>query len=77
VLRAHGLPRRPAEAPLEYLDRVLRELGGQAASVDRLTVLFERAAFSRHEVGPEMRDEAVAAFHGLRDNLAATARDGA
>ena len=31
VLRAQGLPRHPAEAPLEYLDRVLRELGGRAA----------------------------------------------
>ncbi len=69
VLRAHGLPRRPAEAPLEYLDRVLRELGAQAGSVDRLTVLYEDAAFSRHVVGEEMRTEALAAFDGLRRNL--------
>ena len=69
VLRARGLPRDPAEAPLEYLDRVLRELGGQAAAIDRLTTLFEQAAFSRHDVGPAMRDEAVAAFHALRAGL--------
>ena len=73
VLSAHGLPRDPAEAPLEYLDRVLRELGGQARDVDRLTELFEQAAFSKHEVGPAMRDEAVAAFHALRDSLSAAA----
>jgi hypothetical protein len=71
VLREHGLPRRPAEAPLEYLDRVLRELGARAGAVDRLTELFERAAFSQHAVGTDMRDEAVAVFHGLRDELAA------
>jgi hypothetical protein len=69
VLREHGLPRRPSEAPLEYLDRVLRDLGARAGAVDRLTELFERAAFSQHPVGQEMRDEAVAVFHGLRDEL--------
>ena len=73
VLRAQGLPRHPAEAPLEYLDRVLRELGGQAAAIDRLTTLFEQAAFSKHDVGPDMRDEAVAAFHALRAGLTAPA----
>lgn len=71
VLREHGLPRRPAEAPLEYLDRVLRDLGARAGAVDRLTDLFERAAFSQHEVGTDMSDEAVAVFHGLRDELSA------
>jgi hypothetical protein len=71
VLREHGLPRRPSEAPLEYLDRVLRDLGARAGAVDRLTDLFERAAFSQHAVGQEMRDEAVAVFHGLRDELSA------
>ena len=77
VLSAQGLPRDPAEAPLEYLDRVLRELGGRASEVDRLTELFEQAAFSKHEVGLAMRDEAVAAFHALRDSLVATAGEGA
>jgi hypothetical protein len=71
VLRENGLPRRPSEAPLEYLDRVLRDLGARAGAVDRLTELFERAAFSQHAVGPEMRDEAIAVFLGLRDKLSA------
>ena len=70
VLREHGLPRRPSEAPLEYLDRVLRELGARAGAVDRLTELFERAAFSQHEVGQDMRHEAIAVFHELRHELA-------
>lgn len=71
VLREHGLPRRPAEAPLEYLDRVLRGLGAQAGAVDRLTELFEHAAFSTHAVDSGMRAEAVGAFHGLRESFAA------
>jgi hypothetical protein len=71
VLNAHGLPRQPAEAPLEYLDRVLRELGAQAGTVDRLTVLYENAAFSTHLVGEPMRAEALAAFDGLRRSLSA------
>jgi hypothetical protein len=70
VLRDHGLPRFRAEAPLEYLDRVLRQLGAQAEAVDRLTRLFEQAAFSVHHVDAAMRAEAVATFHGLRETLA-------
>ena len=69
VLRANGLPRHPAEAPLEYLARVLLDLGAQAGAVDRLIELYERAAFSTAVIGPEMRDEAVAVFHALRDSL--------
>jgi hypothetical protein len=73
VLRQHGLARLPSEAPLEYLDRVLRGLGARAGAVDRLTELFEHAAFSAHDVDGGMRAEAVAAFHGLRDTFAAEA----
>jgi Domain of unknown function (DUF4129) len=73
VLREQGLARLPSEAPLEYLDRVLRGLGARAGAVDRLTELFEHAAFSTHDVDGGMRAEAVAAFHDLRDTLAAEA----
>lgn len=69
VLRARGLPRRPAETPLEYLDRVLRELGGQAVAVDRLTALFEEAKFSRHPIGEPHRHDAIAALEALRAGL--------
>lgn len=65
-----GLPRRPAEAPLEYLSRVLSDLlHASASSVSRLTALFERAKFSRHEIGSELKDEAIDALIAVRDEL--------
>lgn len=70
ALAATGLPRRAAEAPLEYLGRVLRDLlRTSASSVTRLTDLFERAKFSHHAVGPEMKVEAIAALVAVRDEL--------
>ena len=44
----NGIRRRPSDAPLEYLNRVLGELSVSPASVRRLTQLFERAKFSHH-----------------------------
>jgi Domain of unknown function (DUF4129) len=73
ALAAAGLPRRPAEAPLEYLERSLLELETSADAVRRLTDLFEWAKFSSHEPEPEMRDEAVAALAAVRDELRAPA----
>lgn len=73
TLRRSGLPRRPWEAPTEYLDRVLRALGGAAPAVDRLTALFEVARFSDHPVGPEMKRDAIAALTELRSGLAVPA----
>jgi hypothetical protein len=71
VLAWHGLPRSPAEAPLEYLARVLTELSVGARAASRLTDLFERAKFSQHAVGPEMKDEAIDALETVRDDLVA------
>jgi hypothetical protein len=64
-----GLPRSPAEAPYEYLQRSLVELdaGGEAAR--RLTDLFQRAKFSHHEPAESMRDEAIDALVAVRDDL--------
>jgi hypothetical protein len=64
-----GTPRLPSEAPLEYLERALRELDTSADAVRRLTDLFEWAKFSHHEPMPEMRDEAIDALVALRDEL--------
>jgi len=64
-----GLPRRPAEAPFEYLERALEALQASAGSVRRLTALYEWARFSHHEPEPAMRDEAVAALVAVRDEL--------
>jgi Domain of unknown function (DUF4129) len=70
-LAAAGLPRRPAEAPLEYLERALLSLDASADAVRRLTDLFEWARFSHHEPEPAMRDEAVNALVAVRDELRA------
>ena len=69
ALAAAGLPRRPAEAPLEYVERALLELEASADAARRLTDLFEWAKFSQHEPGPEMRDEAIDALVAVRDEL--------
>ncbi|HLX31159.1 MAG TPA: DUF4129 domain-containing protein [Gaiellaceae bacterium] len=71
VLAAAGVPRHPAEAPLEYLERALLSLDTSAVAVRRLTDLFEWARFSQHEPEPAMRDEAVDALVAVRDELRA------
>jgi hypothetical protein len=65
-----GLPRHPAEAPFEYVERALQSLETSAESVRRLTALFEWAKFSQHEPEPGMRDEAIDALVAVRDELA-------
>ncbi len=69
VLAAHRLPRRPAEAPLEYLGRMLDGLSVSPDAAARLTDLFERAKFSQHAVGTAMKDEAISALERVRDDL--------
>jgi len=71
VLAGYRLPRRPAEAPLEYLARMLDDLSVRPEAARRLTNLFERAKFSQHAVGPEMKDEAIDALETVRDDLLA------
>jgi hypothetical protein len=71
VLAAHRLPRRPAEAPLEYLARMLNDLSVSPKAARRLTDLFERAKFSQHAVHTEMKEEAIEALETVRDDLLA------
>jgi hypothetical protein len=71
ALAAAGLPRRPAEAPFEYLERALRALAAGAPSIRRLTELFERAKFSHHPLGSDAKDEAIAALTAVRDEVRA------
>jgi heme/copper-type cytochrome/quinol oxidase subunit 2 len=66
TLGEQGMPRRPTETPLEYLRRVLDELGAGAASARRLTSLFERAKFSRHTIDERMRQDALSDLAELR-----------
>ena len=69
ALAAYGVPRRPAEAPLEYLGRMLAEAEVGPVAVKRLTLLFERARFSQHEVDAVMKDEAIEALETVREDL--------
>jgi Domain of unknown function (DUF4129) len=69
TLASYGLPRRSFEAPLEYLARVLGDLHASSASVQRLTDLFEKARFSRHEIDAPMKEDAIAALTSLRGEL--------
>ena len=71
VLAASDLPRRPAEAPLEYLGRILASLSVSERAVRRLTDLFERAKFSHHALDAEMKEDAIAALERVRDDLLA------
>jgi hypothetical protein len=73
-LAAAGLPRRPAEAPFEYVGRVLAASPVRPAHVHRLTGLFERAKFSRHTIDQAMREDAVAALRAVRSDLAEALR---
>ena len=67
--RGHG--RLAHEAPLEYLGRVLAEAEAPPAPVSRLTALFERAKFSRRDVGLPAKEEAIACLVAIRDDLTA------
>jgi Domain of unknown function (DUF4129) len=69
VLAANGVPRRAAETPDEYLPRVLHELELDPRAVERLTALFTRAKFSRHDVDAAMKEEAISALEHVRDEL--------
>ncbi len=74
TLAGAGFPRAAAEAPLEYLGRVLRDLlHASADAVSKLTALFERAKFSQHDIDTGMKDEAIDALVSVRDELRAAA----
>ena len=68
-LEAIGRPRRPAEAPLEYMARILGDLHVNAGALRRLIDLFEWARFSQHPVGPGMKEEAIEALVQVRAEL--------
>ena len=76
VLAAFGAPRRPFEAPLEYVQRVAPDLEHVPAAsrlLSELTHLYERAKFSPHTIGPEMKEHAIATLQSLRGELLAPA----
>lgn len=69
TLTAHGLGRNRAEAPLEYLARILGALHVRESAVRTLTSLFEHARFSRHEIDSSMKEDAIAALLAIREDL--------
>lgn len=71
ALAAAGHPRIQSDAPGEYLGRVLRDADVAPAAVARLTTLFATAKFSQHDVGEEMRSEAIDALEQVREDLRA------
>jgi hypothetical protein len=73
ALATVGLARRPSDAPREYLTRLEAALGGGRVPAARLTELFERARFSPHPVGEDLRRDAIGALESLRAELEAPA----
>jgi hypothetical protein len=71
ALAAAGLPRDPAEAPEEYLQRILSDVAVTGRAATRLTSLVAWARFSGHDGRPEMKDEAIDTLEQVRDELAA------
>jgi hypothetical protein len=69
TLGAHGLRRNAAEAPFEYLGRILRGLDVRGIAVRTLTDLFEYAKFSPHQIDAAMKEDAIAALLAIRDDL--------
>jgi heme/copper-type cytochrome/quinol oxidase subunit 2 len=69
TLAAYGLPRHPAEAPDEYVARILGDLEVGRRSVERLTGLFARAKFSTHDVDTQTKEEAIDALETVRAEL--------
>jgi hypothetical protein len=66
----HGLARRPSETAIEYLRRVLHEMTARSGAVERLTSLFERAKFSRHDITEPMKQDAISSLREIRESIA-------
>jgi hypothetical protein len=69
TLAAHGVARSPAEAPREYLRRVLVANSATEREATTLTGLFEEARFSEHPIPERLRGIALAALRSLRTRL--------
>jgi uncharacterized protein DUF4129 len=69
TLAKHGFARGRAEAPNEYLANILRGLRVRESAARTLTQLFEYAKFSRHEISPAMKEDAIEALLAIRDDL--------
>jgi hypothetical protein len=64
-----GMPRRPHEAPFEFVGRALGGVRVSPPSAERLATLFERARFSRHPIGAKDKGEALGALREVQREL--------
>jgi membrane protein implicated in regulation of membrane protease activity len=71
ALERCGVGRHGAEAPLEYVARVLLELEVTPEPVHALADLFEQAKFSHHPMDGRMKAEAIEALEAIRAELLA------
>ncbi len=69
TLAAHGVARSRAEAPREYLRRVLEVMSGSDRDARTLTGLFEEARFSKHPIPEHVRELALSALSSMRARL--------
>jgi len=69
ILASHGLARRGAETPYEYLARVLHMLDVRESAARSLTELFEYAKFSDHEIDSAMKDRAIESLVAVKEDL--------
>jgi hypothetical protein len=74
TLASHGFARIPAEAPLEYLGRILETLEVRPDAVRSLTNLFEYAKFSPHDIDGQMKESAIEALLTIREDLSVEER---
>ena len=71
ALGLHGLPAHEADAPFEYLARVLSDLQVSEPAIRTLTELYAVAKFSDHRIDAEMKEQAIEALESIRDDLRA------
>ena len=71
ALAAYRVPRAEAETSQEYVERAHDRLNVSGWAVRRLTLLFERAKFSSHDVDTTMKDDAIDTLASVRAELEA------
>ncbi|MCL4541924.1 MAG: DUF4129 domain-containing protein [Chloroflexi bacterium] len=64
-----GVPRRVAEAPFEFLERLVDRTRASPDPVVRLTLIYEQARFSHHIITAAMKEEAITLLVQIRDEL--------
>jgi hypothetical protein len=69
ALEYAGSARRPAEAPFEYLVRILERITANGRAARSLTELFERAKFGTEPMGEGEKQQAIDALELLRAEL--------